>query len=471
MSSDFINSIRSFSVKYWLLNLIQMTERLAYWIVVLQMPIYIAQKDIPGGLQWEQTTKGLIYFWWALMQNAVPLIAGGYADRYGRRRFLVIAFILIIIGYSILGSTDNFYIFLFGVIILGTGSGIFKPTVQGALANTLSPKNSGLGWGVYVMLINIAVFFGPPLSIYLKNISWNMVFYGSAIIFSFNFLVVLFIGKFAKPDYDSDYSGMKVLKKTFKGLIKKRILYFVLIMSGFTLTYMQFYETLPNYIYDWSDTSMIAANLNDNFTMNTNRGLMVSYEWLYNLNAGFVIIGVVFFSWLMKRFEITLSIMIGIAVAGTGLIFSGISMSGYFLIAGMLIYTLGEMITNPKFTEYMSRVAPAGDKSLFMGYMSISWALGLAGGGVLGGFIYKHLGEKAGFALDFLNSKYPDLKININNAFEKLLEMENISSTEATIMLWNIYNPYLTWFPFVIIIFISLIGLKLYRTSFRTLSK
>jgi POT family proton-dependent oligopeptide transporter len=467
MFNSLRNIIRNYPLRFWLLNIIQMTERLAYWIVVLQMPIYIAQKDIPGGLQWEQTTKGIIYFWWAFMQNAVPLIAGGYADRYGRRRFLVISFVMIIIGYSIMGTTDNFILFLLGVVILGTGSGIFKPTIQGAIANTLNEKTSSIGWGMYVMLINIAVFFGPPLSIYLKNISWNMVFYGSAILFSLNFITVMFIGKFTLKNYDSDYSGIKVLKQTFKGLLKKRVLYFVLIMSGFTLTYMQFYETLPNFIYDWSDTSSVAAYLNEHFTMNTNRGTMVSYEWLYNLNAGFVIVGVVFFSWLMRKFKTTNSIAIGITLAGLGLMTAGLSMSGYVLIFGMLLYTLGEMITNPRFTEYMSSIAPKGEKSLFMGYMSISWAFGLAGGGILGGFLYKHLGEKAGFALKYLNEKYSITDISINNAFDTLLKTENLTATEATNMLWNLYNPYLVWMPFVTIISLSVLALYLYKLKIK----
>lgn len=463
--SDRFNTIRSFSYKYWLLNIIQMIERLAYWVVVLQMPIYIAQKDIPGGLHWEQTTKGMIYLWWALMQNAVPVLTGGFADRYGRRRILSLSFILIIIGYIILGSTRELPVFIAGVIILGIGSGMFKPTVQGAIADTLDRKNSSIGWGLYVMLINLAVFAGPPLSIYLKEISWSMVFYGSAIVFSLNFIVVMLLGKFNKPVTEVEYSGLKVLSKTFKGIFTPKIGLFVLIMSGFTIIYMQFYETLPNFIYDWSDTSMIATHLNlsDHFTMDTPRGLMVSYEWLYNINAGFVIIGVVLFSYLMKKIDLTKSITIGIIIATIGLFLSGLSMYGYILAAGMLIYTLGEMITNPRFTEYMGRIAPEGDKSLFMGYMSISWTIGLAGGGVIGGYVYKHLGEKANFALKYMNEHYPAQNVTIQNAFQKLTEISELSNTDATILLWNTYNPYYVWLPFFILGIASVIGLYFYR--------
>nr|HPI21255.1 MFS transporter [Candidatus Kapabacteria bacterium] len=67
---------------------------LAYWALLIQLPIYIAQKDMAGGLQWEQTTKGIIFFWWAIVQNLVPIFAGGFADRYGRKNFLLVSIVL-----------------------------------------------------------------------------------------------------------------------------------------------------------------------------------------------------------------------------------------------------------------------------------------------------------------------------------------------------------------------------------------
>lgn len=469
MLFDKFQTIRSFSVKFWFLNIIQMIERLAYWIVVLQMPIYIAQKDIPGGLGWDQALKGVIYFWWAFMQNAVPLIAGGYADRYGRKTMLIVSFVFIIAGYLILGSTTDFSYFLLGVIILGFGSGIFKPTIQGSIASSLNFKNSAIGWGLYVMLINFAVFFGPPISIILKNITWQMVFYGAAAIFVLNFPVLYIINDFQSPVPNKEFSGIKVLKKTFKGLFTAKIGFFVLFMSGFTIIYMQFYETLPNFIYDWSDTSSIVNFLkpDSHFTMETGRGTMLTYEWLYNINAGFVIIGVVFFSYIMKKINLKISIIIGIITATFGLYIAGFSYSGYFLVAGMMIYTVGEMIANPRFTEYMGSIAPTNDKSLYMGYMSISWTIGLAGGGVIGGYLYKHLGEKAGFALDYIHKHYPEVNANINNAFIKLTKLENISQNELTVKLWEIYNPFYVWIPFVIIGLISVIGLIVYHNKFK----
>ena len=193
MNLKLFNDIKQIPIVFWLLNILQMLEKLAYWCVLLQMPIYIAQKDIPGGLHWGQMSKGIIFFWWALVQNIVPIFSGGFADKYGRKKMIIHALVIIAIGYLILGTQKDYYIFLSGTIILGFGSGLFKPALQGAVAKILYNKNSSVGWGIYFMLLNFAVFFGPPLSKYLKEISWEAVFIGSAIIIFLNFILILFL--------------------------------------------------------------------------------------------------------------------------------------------------------------------------------------------------------------------------------------------------------------------------------------
>ena len=52
---------------FWMVNLIEMLERLAYYGVRVVIPIYIAQADSPGGLHFSQTDKGIIFAVWALI--------------------------------------------------------------------------------------------------------------------------------------------------------------------------------------------------------------------------------------------------------------------------------------------------------------------------------------------------------------------------------------------------------------------
>ena len=61
---------------FWMLNLMEMFERLAYYGVRVVIPIYIAQADEIHGLHFTQIQKGHIFFMWALVQTGVPDLLG-----------------------------------------------------------------------------------------------------------------------------------------------------------------------------------------------------------------------------------------------------------------------------------------------------------------------------------------------------------------------------------------------------------
>jgi MFS family permease len=434
----------------------QMLERLSYWSVVLQMPIYIAQKDIAGTLGWSHTEKGIIYFWWALVQNLTPLLSGYLADKYGRKKIFLFSFIITIAGFLSLSLTRDFTPFLFATLLLGFGLGSFKPILQGSIAGELNEKNSSAGWGIYVLMVNLSVFLAPPLSIYLKGISWAWLFWGSAMIFSINFLILPFL-KESKVLTSASIN----IKLFFWTLFKKDILIFIGLMSGFTIIYMQFYETLPNFIFDWVDTSAIARilQLPDFMLMTTPNGKMIAFEWLYNLNTGLIILFVAPMAFLTRRFNILKVISVGILIASVGLGFCGFFYFGSLVLLGFVIYTFGEMITNPKFTEYLGNIAPVGNKSMYLSFLNISWAIGLSLGGLLGGWLYNHYGEKAGLAKRYLLEHYQISDISLQNSFTKLSEMMHIKGMALTNLLRETYFPEQIWIPFIALGILCSVGM------------
>ncbi|MFC2129846.1 MFS transporter [Bacteroidota bacterium] len=463
--SGLIEQAGSFSGRFWVLNVLQMLEKLAFVVVLLQMPIYLAQKDVAGGMYLDQSVKGYIFFIWAIVQRLTPFFSGGFTDKLGYRKTLFISFLIITSAYIILGTAGDFPVFLFGIIFLGFGSGIFLPALQAFLTGTMKKENESTGWGIYFMLLNIGVFFAPPISKALKEISWEAVFYGSAAIFLINFLFLAFLKEPKKIEKPVSEGSKKILKEVFSNFFKPQIFVFVLLMSGFVIIYMQFYETFPNFFVDWVDTSGFVSSLGLPAFMTevTTRGTMFSYEWIRIINSGLIIIAVVPVSWIMSKFLRINALIIGCLLAAAGLMLCGASMSGWISIGGILIYSLGELMTNPKFTEQMNSLAPNGKKAQYMSYLNISFALGLGGGAILGGYIYQYYGEKASLALRFLAEKYEMSNgVNLQNSMLKLQEVSGLNANEATQLLWDVYQPYVLWYPFIIIGVIAVAGLFFY---------
>ena len=77
------------------------------------------------------------------------------------------------------------------------------------------------------------------------------------------------------------------------------------------------------------------------------------------------------------------------------------------LVLGILFFSLGEMATGPKKSEYLALIAPPGKKGLYLGYVNIPVGVGVYVGSKIAGYVYGHYGEKAVLALRYLAENTP----------------------------------------------------------------
>jgi hypothetical protein len=121
------------------------------------------------------------------------------------------------------------------------------------------------------------------------------------------------------------------------------------------------------------------------------------------------------------------------------------------------------MITNPKFTEQLSINSPEARKSMHLGFLNLSLAIGLGFGALLGGSLYGAFAEKSSLALRYLTENgLFNASINHSVAFDFLSTKLNLSAYQTSELLWNTYNPWIVWMPFVAIAIISILGLIYY---------
>lgn len=460
-----LNTLVHLPRPFWMVNVMEMLERLAYYGVRVVIPIYIAQADEPGGLHFTQTEKGIIFAFWAAFQSIVPGITGGFADRYGYKKTIAASVGIKVLGYILMATQREFIPFLIGCCVLALGTAVFKPGVQGTMCQTLTKKSSSVGWGTFYMLVNVGGFLGPPLAHFLYGYSWPTVFYGCAVIVSLNFLM-LFTYKDPPPGGEQRGNPVKVLWGTVVDLFTNlRLLVFIAIMCGFWLMFMQLFDMLPNFIVDWVDSSQMVRDLGIPgymLQLNSDRGPQITQEWLINANPGLIIIAVVFVSWLVARMRRVHSIVLGIAIASVGLVLAGFTTSGYFCLLGILVFSVGEMLSSPKMNDYLGVIAPPGKKGLFMGYANIPQGVGWIIGSLFAGHVYDRMGDKANLAIDYMANNYNLTGIARTEAFQKLTEVSGMDAIEATQMLWNTYHPYKLWYQFALIGVASAVLMYLY---------
>lgn len=469
---------------FWLLCSMEMWERLAYYGVRVVVPIYIAQADEPGGLHFSQADKGTIYFWWFIFQSVLPTFTGGYADRYGYKKTIAFSITVKIIGYLLMATQRSYAGFFIGTMLLATGTALFKPGIQGSLAQNLNRSNSSKGWGVFYWLVNVGAAIGPPLAGLLRQMSWPMVFYSCAAIVSVNYLMLLTY-KEVESGYDGDENAVQVFVTTIKNLAEPRLLAFLGLMSGFWLMMYQLWDLHPNFVTDWTDSSMVVDALpfltDWGWTHETDRGVQVLQENLLNLNAALIVVLVIPLSIAVARFRTLTAMLGGMVVATGGILAAGLTDNGWIFLFGVLLFSLGEMLTGPKKNEYLGLIAPPGKKGLYLGYVNVPVGIGGAIGSKLAGHLYGTMGEKAVLAQRYLAEKTSYLQdhgkaawdgdvgtlaetlgVTRATAFDTLKSELSMGGAEATRLLWETYKPWEVWYTFAAIGVVSVVGLYVY---------
>jgi proton-dependent oligopeptide transporter, POT family len=436
----------------------------ALWIVIILLPIYVGQNEVEGGLAWGHVAKGILLFVWALSQNLTSILSGPLLDRRNRKSSLILAHLLLCTGYFVLGVSEEFYLFLFGVILLGIGSGIFKPNLEGWIAGELDRKNHerrAKGWGYFIFVINLAVLIATFFADFLKSISWSWAFFGPSLIMLSGFAFIKILDK-----NKSEEKSTKSIKtcNTFGELLsnfrKPEIKWLVIIMSGFTMIYMQFYETLPNFIYDWTNSESLAILLPEFMQEHLPRGTHINYLYIFLLNPILVILLINFVSHISSKFNRIRVLQVGMILVSLGCLLAGVTNAIYLLLIGFVFYTIGEMITRTKLNEIFGTIAPSRQKSTFISLMYMSYAFGYSVSALGGGWLYEHFGDRSNLALEYYQSNFG--RFTGENILVSLAEKLSLSPSGLNQFLWETYHPWLVWIPFVVIGLLSVIGLGIY---------
>ena len=407
----FVKQIKQLTPMFWVANGSEALERLAFFGVRAVLPLYMVGMN--SVLHLSMTEKGIIYGVWALIQCLLPMISGGYTDAYGYRKSLVVAFSLNALGYllmaNILGLAGDshglrFWLMMSAGCLVGTGTAIFKPPVQGMVAKELNEGNSGLGFGVFYWVVNIGGFFAPMAAAFLRgdeaSPTWGNVFYGAAIVTVINLAYCMII--FKEPDKDPEAakkSSVRVFLDTMGQLWKDQSMFrFLLVISGFWLMFMQVWDLLPNFIDEWVDArdvgSVLTSVLGDGAAgLLTTEG-SAKPEVIINIDALTIIILVIPLSAFFGRYRMAVSLILGMVIAMVGFVGAGVTQAGYIVAIFIFVFAVGEIICSPKFTEFVGMTAPPDKKAQYMGYSNMPFAFGWFVGNIISGPLYDAFSSK-----------------------------------------------------------------------------
>ncbi|MCK4342079.1 MAG: MFS transporter [Phycisphaerae bacterium] len=423
--TSIVKQISGLPANFWFANIMEMFERLSFFGVRAIAGLYLVAASGQNGLGLDYGQKGVIYTVWALLQCLIPMVSGGYTERYGYRKSLLVAFSINIIGYILMAQSKpiadalaaqgyangGYWTFMLAACLVATGTAIFKPPVQGTVAKATNKETSSMGWGVFYWVVNIGGALAPMGAAILRvDIDWKNVFYAAAIVTVINFLPAIFL--YREPEKVAPAEGADAEKgpvgvfvwsivNIFKDL---RLVAFLLIFSCFWLMFMQLFDLMPNFIDEWVDTSDVAPFFgwfSDGWVTADGQ---TKPEMIINIDAIAIILLVLFVSWLIRKMSKVAAMIIGMVISLVGFVGAGYTAIGWICCMMIFIFAIGEMTCSPTFSAYIGLIAPKDKKALYMGYSNIPFAIGWGLGNLAGGYFYDAYGAQSTLALKHLGT-------------------------------------------------------------------
>ncbi len=478
-------AIASLSYVFWIVGGMEMIERLAFYGVKAVASIYATDAASEGGLGLSVADYGTIGLVWAMVQSFVPVFTGGLSDRYGYKETIAVSTCVKICGYLLMAFFPTFWGFMTGAVVLALGTAIFKPGIQGTLVRATTRENSSMAWGIFYQTVNIGGFFGPILATNMRILAWQNVFFACAGIISLNFLLLLMYKEQGKEERlernraakASTEARESLWRDSLKELSKKHVWLYLLVFSGFWFMFNALFDFLPLHINQWVDSTDIVQTIwgsegGQGTTLSRiiavgKDGKSLAPETLLNVNAFMIILFCFIFAWISGKMRATTSMVVGTLCATVALYVTGTATAGWSMVFAISIFSVGEMLSSPKFSEFIGNIAPADKKAMYLGFSQIPLGIGWSLEMLVAPRLYEHYASKDTFARELivergLMDSVEAAAIKNGEAFKKLVELTGEAPQALTDILYQSHNVAMVWNVMAVVGLLSAVGIYMY---------
>ncbi|MBS1548447.1 MAG: MFS transporter [Bacteroidetes bacterium] len=398
---SFFETVQSLNKTFWTASFMELMERWAWYGIYTLFGLYLVGSTDTGGLGFNHIQKGSIMGNIVAILYLLPLFFGEIADRIGYKKSLIIAYLIMILGYFFLGEAKTYSSVYLLFLLVAVGAALFKPVASAIVARNTDETTGTIGFGVFYMMVNIGGFIGPSMSSVLRtSYGWKIIFLQAAAVITINLLVVLFFFKEPKIEKPKEnlLTALKLsVTNIFQALKDTRLSILLLLMIGFWTMFNQLFNTLPNFIEDWVNSSSISHWLNTNLPF-IGSGLtqdgLVKPEWFTNIDSLMIIFLQIFISFYVTKMRHISAVIRGAVIATLGVGLTFYTHNVWFTIIGTMIFSLGEMMSSPTVSSFIALITPKGKEGLYQGTYFLPVAASYSVTSYISGDLYQSWSDK-----------------------------------------------------------------------------
>jgi dipeptide/tripeptide permease len=366
---------------FWFANAAELCERAAYYGTFIALRTYLIRvvglDDVEAGFL-AGFFSALVYF--------VSFFTGAAADRMGFRNALMLAFVLLTLGYGSLGVFHTLGPVIGGLALIIVGGAFVKPVITGTASKVSRAENRARAFSIFYMVVNIGSFTGKtivaPIRIQLGVETVPFFSAGAA------FVALLLVVLLYRPPADGE-SQPRSMRETLQGMwmamSNLRFFALILITAGFWAIQGQLYASMPDYVLRMAGESS-------------------KPEWYANINPLVVVLLVVAITQLVRKWRPEYSILVAmtliplssLSMASSHLFHGDLHVLGLavrpltaMMVLGIAIQGLAECFLSPKYLEFASRQAPPGKEGVILGFAHMNTFFAWLFGFIFAGYLLK----------------------------------------------------------------------------------
>ena len=466
-------ALGSLGYVFWIVGGMEMIERLAFYGVRTVSTLYVTRAKSAGGLGETMATFGWLISTWTLIQSGGSIFTGGLSDRYGYKQTIFAATLIQCSGYLLMAFFHSFWGFFAGAMCLAFGTAIFKPGIQGTLIRSCSRQNSSVAWGVFYQTVNIGGWIGPLIAMQMRQLDWKYVFFVNAAFICLNLVFLLTYEEPGKEERLERRARVKaghvkedsLFWESLQELKKPHLYLYLLIFSLWWFMFPMLWDVLPKYIDDWVDTGAIVKTLfGEHGTRNVvfhfllgmpESGMKIEPEGIVNINSGLIMLTCFMVAGVSAKMRATSSLLVGTILVVAALTLFGLFNLAWFCVAAMVVFSIGEMLTGPKYSEFLGNIAPPDKKAMWIGFSQAPILIGATIEGKVGSQLYYMWSDKDVFARQMLVERGMDPSqvkaLPVGEAFHKLVDFTGETPEALTKLLYQTHHIGATWYFFAVV--------------------
>jgi dipeptide/tripeptide permease len=424
--SERFQEIRTgFERPFWVANITEIFERLAYYGAFASLALYLQ-----GRLNFSTQQTGTLTGLFGGMVWFLAIFGGATADRLGFRRALSVAYLILAVAYFLIGSIGATWLapvrnavplglFVGTILILpALGISLVKPCVVGTTARASKENVRSIGYSIYYTMVNVGGALGPLFASWAhRNLGVENVYRVSALSVLLMFFVVLIffreprkandapppsigtvarnfctvlgnyklvlpvllfalllrIALFIFPDWNvSWWIWVGLLVLALAGM--SRFMWFLIIFTGYWVVFWQQYISLPGYLHNYVNSA-------------------VDVEKILVTDGVTVICLTVLVNYVIRKIPAFQAVILGTLITSLSWLILAFRPTVWGAVLSLFVLALGEITQQPRYYEYISRLAPPGQQGTYMGFAFLPIGIGSLIGGWFGGTLMHHYGE------------------------------------------------------------------------------